>query len=71
MKFAIVDTKNGDVFEEIFDDSDSALEKADSEWNGMTEYDKKRRSSYFVCGFDPDEDGCIDMETAILLKRYK
>lgn len=72
MKYAIVDMiRGGDCFEEVFDTQESAISKAEYEWGIMSEYDKKRREWYAVVETELDEDGCVDLDTAKVIKQYK
>ena len=70
-KYAVIDWKNGDQFEDIFDTEQEAIAKADREWGNMTQHDKNRREFYAVMYGELDEDGCFDMNTATTVKQYK
>lgn len=72
MVYAICDwIKNGDEFDKVFETGKEALSHAERVWDHMTDYDKKRRSYYAVVTVELDDDGCIDMNTAVELKVYK
>lgn len=65
-KFAIIDdctTKRASIYEELFDSKNEATQKAQTEWNAMSEHDKAERDAYYVASCDIDEDGCIDWES--------
>ena len=70
-KFAVIDQTAHDWFETIFDTEAEAINEADYLWGAMTDYDKKRRESFFVASCDLDEDGCIDWDTIKEIKVYK
>ena len=71
-KYAIIDQiKNGDQFEETFDTEAEAVNRSGSEWDRMSEHDKKRREWYAVVECELNEDGCADLNTATIIKVYK
>lgn len=48
---------DGDVFEsDIYTDKDAAISDCESEWDTLTEHDKKRRSQHYVAEYDCLED---------------
>lgn len=57
MKFIIVDQeRNGDMFNQEFDSKEKAIKKAESDWKALSDYDKKRRESFYVLeSVNPDE----------------
>jgi hypothetical protein len=62
----------GDSFEEIFETEKEAVKSADSEWNHLNEFDKKRRERYCVAEVTIDEDGLIDYnESFRIVKSYR
>jgi len=70
--YAIIDSvKNGDTFEDRYQDLDTAIRKADYFWGVMTDYDKNRRDSYAVYRVALDEEDCIDYYESEVIKRYK
>lgn len=65
-KFAIIDdcTKaRASVYEEVFETKNEAIQKAQAEWEALTEHDKAERDAYYVASCDIDEDGCIDWDS--------
>lgn len=72
MKYAIIDIiNNGDSFENIYEHEAEAINAADREWARMSDCDKNRRLSYAVVYAEVDEDECIDLNTATVVKSYK
>lgn len=72
MKYAIIDMiNNGDSFESIYEHEAEAINAADREWARMSDHDKNRRLTYAVVYAEVDEDGCVDMNTASVVKSYK
>ena len=72
MKYAIItEIENGDSFEDIFETEEKALARADYEWDIMTIHDKNRRQFCAVMKGEVDEDGCFDLNTATIIKRYR
>lgn len=72
MKYAIIDViKNGDSFEDVFETESEALKAAEREWGRLSAHDKNRREWYAVVSAELDEDECIDLNTAVEIKRYK
>lgn len=71
MKYAVIDQTTHDWFTDLYDTQEAAINAADYEWGVMTEYDKKRRESYFVASCELDEDDCIDWDTVKEIKVYK
>lgn len=70
--YAIIDQlKNGDQFENHFNTAEEALRHAECEWARMSDYDKNRREYYWVVCADLDDDDCIDMNTATIVKEFK
>ena len=45
--------------------------RADYEWSVMSDHDKNRREFCAVMVGEVDEDGCFDLNTATIIKRYK
>ena len=70
-KYAVIDWKNGDRFEDIFDTEQEALNAAEYQWNHLTEKEHQDREFFAVMRGDLDEDGCFDLDTALLVKSYK
>lgn len=71
MKYILIDTVNGDMFNEEFDSKDEALKAADSEWNHLSEYDKNRRDEFYVLeSVNPDEDAENHFDGDVI-KTYK
>lgn len=67
MKYYIIDVKNGDQFEEEFNTKAEAISRADTEWNSFTDYDKDKRSAFYILE-------CEDIEETFdgdIVKSYK
>lgn len=72
MKYAIIDMiNNGDSFESIYEHEAEAINAADREWARMSNFDKNRRLTFTVVRAEADEYGCVDMNTAIVVKSFK
>lgn len=57
MKYIIIDRKNGDEFTEEFESKEEAISRADTEWDHLSDYDKKHREAFYVLeSANPDED---------------
>ncbi len=61
-KWSIIDNCGTDEYLTVCEGREQAIEKADSEWNGFTAADKKRRKSYMVGLINVDENGDYYME---------
>ena len=48
MKYILIDVKGGDMFTEEFDDREKALERADAEWNHLSNHDKSKREAFYL-----------------------
>ena len=54
--YRIIDDCGTEIFDdEVFDDLNEAIAKAKSEWEHLSEHDKKRRQAFFVA--EDEEDG--------------
>lgn len=58
MRFILIDQiLNGDMFNKEFDTKEEAVKKASSEWEALSDSDKKRRESFYVIeSVNPDEE---------------
>lgn len=57
MVYVLIDMVGGDMFTEEFNDKAAALNAARNAWEGLTDYDKKRRESFCVLkSVNPDEE---------------
>lgn len=58
MKYVLIDClKDGDMFTEEFDSRMDAHHSASSTWDSLSDYDKKRRESFYVIeSADPNEE---------------
>ena len=58
MKYVLIDClKDGDMFTKEFDSRMDALHSASSAWDSLSDYDKKRRESFYVIeSADPNEE---------------
>lgn len=71
MKYIVIDCKNGDEFTEEFETKEEAINYADANWNGLSDYDKKQRDNYFVLeSVNPDEEAENHFDGDIV-KAYK
>lgn len=70
-KYEIIYEKYGDVFNKGFDDKDEALKRAKLEWESLSDYDKKKCTTFYVLeSVNPDEDAedHLDGNTVIQYK---
>lgn len=58
-KYVVIDDCGTDIFTKICESKEDALQEADSQWDYLTKYDKKRRSSLRVVLADVDEEGQV------------
>ena len=58
MRFILIDQiLNGDMFNKEFETKEEAIKKASSEWESLSDSDKKRRESFYVIeSINPDEE---------------
>ena len=58
MKYALIDwVKGDDAFTKEFKTAEKAVESASYDWEHLSEYDKNRRSDFYVLeSANPDED---------------
>jgi len=58
MRFILIDQiLNGDMFNKEFETKEEAVKKASSEWESLSDSDKKRRESFYVIeSINPDEE---------------
>ena len=70
-KYALIDCKNGDMFEDIFETEQDALKAADNQWSHLTARERKEREMFEVMYGEIDEDGCFDLNTSTTIKSYK
>lgn len=58
MKYIIIDQiKNGDLFTTETNSKDEAIRQATSQFNSLSEHDKRRRSDFYILeSINPDED---------------
>ena len=65
--FVIDEIKNGDSFggDKPFNTVEEARQEARRQWSSLSEYDKQRRSAFYVlyADFDPDEFGGANFES--------
>ena len=70
-RYAIVDSlADGDWFENIYSNEVEAISTADAEWSRMTDFDKNRRSAYYVAEVEIDKDDVVTREIRVV-KTYK
>lgn len=50
---------------------DEAIEEAAREWNSLSDYDKDHRDAFELLMAEEDEDGCLDLNTARVIRRFK
>ena len=57
MRYIVIDERKNDFFTEEFENKDEAIKTAKSDWNRLTEHDKKRTERFYVLeSANPDED---------------
>lgn len=58
MRFILIDQiLNGDMFNNEFETKEEAIKKANSEWEALSDSDKKRRESFYVIeSVNPNEE---------------
>lgn len=57
MKFIIIDDCGTDIFTEEFADKDKAVNQAKVEWDRLSDYDKGKRTAFYVLeSVNPNED---------------
>lgn len=57
-------SERGEVFTKLYLSKDAAMDAARSDWENLTETEKKNRNAFYVCYAAADEDGCLDYDTA-------
>ena len=75
-RYYIVDRiAGGDCFDHvcpaIFGDVRTAIRKADTEWAALSDYDKRRRSDFYLCKVQIGIDDRPDHDTVQIIKVYK
>lgn len=69
MEFIVMDEKNGDIFNKEFGTEQQAIEYASSEWERMSEHDKKHCDEYYVLkSANPDEEAENHFDGNVVLK---
>ena len=74
MTYVIIDdctSKAATVWDVKFQTKEEAMQKAESEWNALTDHDKARRDAYYVAICRLDENGEIDWDTVDPIITYK
>lgn len=57
MKYVVCMTRDGDGFTKEFDSKEDAIKYADSEWQHLSEHDKRHHSEFYIIkSANPDED---------------
>ncbi len=69
-KFAVVDMKSGDCFENWFATEEDAIIYADYDWGHLTPYEQKNIAYYYVAEieYDPELEDYTEIRT---IKVYK
>lgn len=69
MKYVLIDMlKNGDMFNQEFNEKAAAISAAQNAWNSLTEHDKKRRESFYVLeSINPDAQSADHFDGDIIL----
>lgn len=71
MKYILMDEVNGDIFNKEFTTSEEALTCAEREWNSLSEYDKKKRTAFYVLeSVNPDTEA-MDHFDGDVIKSWK
>lgn len=71
MKYIVIDWTETDCFDEEFSTAQEAIERAEIIWGKMSDYDKKRRTAFYVLESvnpDPDAENHYDGE---VVKEWK
>lgn len=71
-KYVMISFVNGDEFEESINaaDKENAIRIADSIFDKLSDFDKKRTESEFLAYANFDENGVIDFDSIEEIKRY-
>jgi hypothetical protein len=57
MKYILIDQTTTDMFNDEFDNLETALNAAETQFNYLTENDKKKRTAFYLLeSINPDED---------------
>lgn len=70
MKYAIIDQTTDDWFVVFFDSEQEALYRADIDWNSLSQYDKDRRTAFFVASVYVDEDWAYEVVDVVKVYKY-
>lgn len=71
MKYIVMDCTDTDMFNESFETAEEAVEQAELDWSRMSDYDKNRRTEYYVLeSANPDEEA-EDHFDGDIIKRWK
>ena len=72
-KYALIDQKIGDCYEDFYNSENEALISADIAWHNLTRYDRKHRTAFFVavCECEVDDMGNVyDYEILEIVEEY-
>lgn len=57
MRYVLIDEVGMDVFNKEFENKEEAMKKAELEWEKLSDYDKKRRTAFYLFeSANPDEE---------------
>lgn len=70
-KYVVVDWKKHEEFEDVFDSEQEAITAADSLWEHLTADDRSEREFFEVLYGEVDGDGILDLDSAVVVKKYK
>ena len=69
MEYIIYNEVNGDIFTEEFETASEAIKRAKYLWSMLTDYDKKRRTTFCVLKlWDPDNPDTLDGDRVWIAK---
>ena len=71
MKYILIDMKNGDSFEEEFENLFQALETGKYSWNHLTREEQKNREAFYILeSINPNQDA-EDHLDGVIIKDFK
>lgn len=71
-EFILIDSKDGDQFEDYFDTAEEAIEAARIGWNQLSNDEKKHRDSFYVLrSINPDREAENHFDGEILFDAMK
>lgn len=71
MRYAVIDVKDGDMFDTNYKTKEEALKAADKAWAYLTEKEKKNREAFYVVECEKDDEEAPDYYDGNIVKDYK